>query len=95
MYVLTNEQRLNGATCILYDNVIRNFAKVQDCNIFILPSSVHEVMLVPENAETEPEFLSELVLEANQSAVGLIDLLSDNVYYYDREREQIYIYGKN
>jgi hypothetical protein len=95
MYVLTNEQGLNGATCILYDNVIRNFAKVQGCNIFILPSSVHEVMLVPENAEMEPEFLAELVVEANQSAVGLIDLLSNNVYYYDREREQIYIYGQN
>jgi hypothetical protein len=52
-------------------------------------------MLVPENADMEPEFLADLVIEANQSAVGLIDLLSDNVYYYDREREQIYIYGQN
>lgn len=92
MYVLTNDHGINGATCILYDNVIRNFAKVQDCNIFILPSSVHEVMLVPENTETEPEFLEELVMEANKSAVGLIDLLSDHIYYYDKEREQIYIY---
>ncbi|MDE6434262.1 MAG: hypothetical protein K2L07_08530 [Lachnospiraceae bacterium] len=95
MYVLTNEYGINGATCILYDNVIRNFAKVQDCNIFVLPSSVHEVMLVPENAETEPEFLEELVMEANKSAVGLIDLLSDHIYYYDREYEQMYIYQQN
>lgn len=92
MYVLTNDVGLNGATSILYDNVIKNFAKVQDCNIFILPSSVHEVMLVPENAETEPEFLQELVIEANQSAVGLIDLLSNQVYYYDRKSEQIRLY---
>lgn len=95
MYVLTNDHGINGATCILYDNVIRNFAKVQDCNIFVLPSSVHEVMLVPENTETEPEFLEGLVMEANKSAVGLIDLLSDHVYYYDREREQMYIYEQN
>ena len=95
MYVLTNEHGINGATCILYDNVIRNFARVQDCNIFVLPSSVHEVMLVPEDTDTEPEFLVELVAEANRSAVGLIDLLSDNIYYYDREREQMYIYGQN
>ena len=95
MYVLTNDAGLNGATCILYDNVIKNFAKVQECNVFILPSSIHEVMLVPENAETEPEFLENLVLDANQSAVGLIDLLSNHVYYYDREKEKIYIYGKN
>lgn len=95
MYVLTNEYGINGATCILYDNVIWNFAKVQDCNIFVLPSSVHEVMLVPENAETEPEFLEELVMEANKSAVGLIDLLSDHIYYYDKECEQMYIYQQN
>ncbi len=42
MYVLTNDIGLNGATCLLYDNVIKNFAKVQECNVFILPSSVHE-----------------------------------------------------
>lgn len=95
MYVLTNDAGINGATCILYDNVIKHFAKVQESNIFILPSSIHEVMLVPENTETEPEFLTNLVVEANQSAVGLIDLLSDNIYYYDREKEQIYIYTAN
>lgn len=94
MYVLTNDTGINGATSILYDNVIKNFAKVQECNIFILPSSVHEVMLVPENAETEPDFLEELLLDANQSAVGLIDLLSDNIYYYNRELDEIAIYEK-
>ena len=89
IFVLTNDVGVNGATCILYDDVIKNFAKVQGCNIYILPSSVHEVMLVPENADTEPEFLKELVVEANQSAVGLIDLLSDHIYYYDMDSEQI------
>lgn len=91
MFVLTNDVGVNGATSILYDNVIKNFAKVQDCNIYILPSSVHEVMLVPENADTEPEFLKELVVDANQSAVGLIDLLSDHIYYYDMDSDQILI----
>lgn len=94
MFVLSNEAGLNGATCILYDSVLRNFARMQGCNIFILPSSIHEVMLVPEDAETEPEFLESLVIDANQSAVGLIDLLSSNVYYYDREKNQISIYGE-
>ncbi|MDE5778745.1 MAG: hypothetical protein K2I10_09625, partial [Lachnospiraceae bacterium] len=93
MFVLTNDTGINGATCILYDNVIKNFAKVQESNIFILPSSVHEVMLVPENAETETEFLEALVREANDSAVGLIDLLSDNIYYYDRERDECMLYN--
>lgn len=92
MFVLTNDTGLNGATCILYDNVIRNFAKVQDCNVFILPASIHEVLLVPENVETEPQLLKELVLDANLSAVGLIDLLSDNIYYFDRAKDEVVIY---
>lgn len=46
-------------------------------------------MLVPENANTEPEFLKELVVDANQSAVGLIDLLSNHIYYYDMDLDQI------
>lgn len=95
MYVLTNDTGINGATCILYDNVIKHFAKVQDSNIFILPSSIHEVMLVPESPETEADFLTNLVVDANNSAVGLIDLLSDHIYYYDREKDQVYIYGQN
>lgn len=92
MFVLSNDTGLNGATCILYDNVIKNFAKVQDANIFLLPSSVHEMMLVPENEETNPAFLRDLVVQANQSAVGFIDLLSDNIYYYDRELCQLLIF---
>lgn len=95
IFVLSNDSDLNGASCILYDNVIKNFAKVQDSNVFILPSSIHEVMLVPESDDTDPMFLQELVVEANQSAVGLIDLLSDSIYYYDRETDQITIYGNS
>lgn len=95
MFVLSNDTGINGASCILYDSVLHNFARVQESNIFILPSSVHEVMLVPENAETEPEFLEELVEEANRSAVGLVDLLSDHIYYYDRDKDQVLIYGQN
>ena len=94
MFVLTNSTGINGATCILYDNVIKHFAKVQEANVFILPSSIHEVMLVPENELTDAAFLADLVVEANNSAVGLIDLLSDSIYYYDREKEQICIYSK-
>ena len=95
MYVLSNDSELNGASCILYDSVIKNFARVQDCNVIILPSSIHEVILVPEEEETDIDFLQNLVLEANQSAVGLIDLLSDSLYYYKLDRDEISIYGKS
>ena len=80
---------------MLYDSVIRNFAKVQGKNIIILPSSIHEVILVPEQEDTDIEFLQNLVIDANKSAVGLIDLLSDSIYYYQLEKDEITIYGKS
>lgn len=89
LYVLSNDIGLNGATSLLYDNVLQNFANIHETNLYILPSSVHEVMLVPENEDTKADFLKELVVEANQTAVGLIDLLSDNIYYYDRVKNEI------
>lgn len=95
MYVLSNSSDLNGASCILYDNVIKNFAKVVDSNIIILPSSIHEVILVPEGEDTNPIFLQELVKDANKTAVGLIDLLSDNIYYYSLEKDEISIFQPN
>ena len=95
MFVLTNQSKLYGASCILYENVIKNFARVQDANIYILPSSVHEVMLVPEEEMTSPEFLRDLLSEANRSSVGLIDLLSYNIYYYDLKNDEITLYNGN
>jgi hypothetical protein len=52
-------------------------------------------MLVPESEEMEPAFLQQMVREANQSSVGFIDLLSDNIYYYDRNEDILSIYGQN
>lgn len=92
MYVLTNDTGINGAAAMLYDDVIKNFAKEHNRNVYILPSSIHELMLVPEQQNTDPQFLAQLVVEANQTAVGLIDLLSDNIYYYDRDKDEISMY---
>ena len=94
MYVLTNNMGINGATCVLYEDVLRNFAKVHDSNVYLLPSSLHEMILVVDNDDIDPVFLQELVRDANCSAVGMIDLLSDNIYYYDREEDEVRIYDR-
>ena len=93
IYILTNSTKAFGSACMMYDNVISNFAKVQDANVYILPSSVHEVMLVPEDENTDPVFLTELLQNANRSSVGLIDLLSDNIYYFDRHKNEMTIFN--
>lgn len=91
MYVLSNRERLYGAASILYSDKIKHLARRLDRNLIILPSSVHEVLLVPDNGHMEKEFLHNMVKEVNDTHVDPEEILSYNVYYYDRIKEEIHI----
>ena len=56
---------------------------------YILPSSIHEVILVPESFGLEPERMQEMVKEINQTGVAPEEVLSDSVYYFDGEEIRI------
>ncbi len=85
MYILTNRAKRNGSVCILYDNLLLNFANRLGCDLFILPSSIHEVLLIPANSQTETKDLSEVVREVNSCQLSREEILSDHVYYFSRE----------
>lgn len=89
IYVLTNEQRLFGAACLLYKNVLHSFAETINRNFYILPSSVHEVLLVPEEENMAETELSSMVWEINRNELDEEDILSDEVYYYKKETDFI------
>ena len=89
MYVLSNKEKIFGAASILYPNLLKNFAIACGKDFYILPSSIHEVILVPELENCDLESLSEMVKEINGLSVGKEDILSDHAYYYDREMEQV------
>lgn len=84
MYVLSNSTKQNGAACILYPNLLKRFAAGKNENFYILPSSVHEVILVPDRGEEEPGRLKDMVREVNTTQVEEEEILSDAVYYYNR-----------
>ena len=92
MYVLTNQDRNWGASYIADKQLLSAIGKFFDKDFYILPSSVHEVILLPKSEEMEPEYLREMVLEVNRTEVGEKDLLSDNVYQFDRERCEVLMY---
>lgn len=95
MYVMTNSMKMNGAATIAYPNVVRNFANALGKNVYIIPSSVHEVILVPETG-TEGGRLNDMVREVNETQVDPKEVLADHVYYYDREENRIqsYVYER-
>ena len=53
MYVLSNKSRINGASCILYKDILKDFAMVVDKDLYVLPSSIHEVILLPSDGTQE------------------------------------------
>lgn len=90
MYVLTNEKKLYGAACILYDNVLEAFSRKMNSNIYIIPSSVHEVILVPEEEGISGKQITAMIQDVNKNELDPTDVLSDHVYYYNSEKKSIF-----
>lgn len=88
MYVATNKKKFYGAACMLYPGLLKTFAEMKDSDFYILPSSVHEILLVPVELG-EQEALSEMVREVNETQVLAEEILSDHAYLYQRLNDQI------
>lgn len=84
MIILTNDIGINGATAVFYPNVLKELAKKCGTSLFLLPSSIHEFLVLEDNGIYRPEELKEMVQEVNISAVSPEEVLSDNIYYYGR-----------
>lgn len=84
MFILTNQSHLNGAAVLLYKDILRDFAHTLEENFYILPSSIHEVILVPANGILSKTSLELMVRDVNQKEVPPMERLSDHVYFYNR-----------
>jgi hypothetical protein len=89
MYVCSNSQKVNGAGVILYKDLLKQFAEKTGSDFYILPSSIHETLLVPVSDQMEVEALRSMVREVNATQVAPEEVLSDNVYIYRREDDKI------
>lgn len=84
MYVMTLKGRYFGAACIYNRELLQKFAEVHSANFYILPSSIHELILLPDDGREEVKALKSMVEEVNADHVAPEEQLSDNVYYFDR-----------
>lgn len=91
MLVLSNRQRINGAACILYPQVLEEIAERTKTSFFILPSSIHETILVGDGGRNEGESLQKMVEEVNATQVEPEEVLSDRVYYYNSAEKSVKI----
>lgn len=90
MMGITNSIKFYGAANMLYTDVIDDLAETveDDTELYILPSSVHEFLLHPDDKENE-QMLASMIKEINATEVAEKDVLTDSLYRYDRVQKQI------
>ncbi len=88
MYVISNDRGINGAISMLYEDKLHSLAMELENDLYILPSSVHEVIAVSVDMG-EPYELAQMVLEINMAQVALEERLSNQVYHYDKDLRKV------
>ncbi|MBP3568880.1 MAG: hypothetical protein J6K04_06910 [Lachnospiraceae bacterium] len=89
LYVLTNTRGMFGAIAMTFEKELDCFSKRINNSFYILPSSVHEVILVPACKEFCVEYFANMVREINETQVEPTEVLSNSIYYYDKELKNI------
>ncbi|MDE7311028.1 MAG: hypothetical protein K2N87_05310 [Eubacterium sp.] len=95
MYVLTNAQKLYGASCILYPGLLEAVSEKLGYDLFILPSSIHEVILLPAENRSSHKELAAMVSQINEAELAADEVLSSQVYYYSKTAQALCICGDN
>ena len=90
MFVLSNKDKHHGASAVLNPKVMDEIAEKVGKDFFILPSSVHEVLIVTGTGQNDLKALESMVQDVNATQVSPAERLSDHVYAYDAETHEIY-----
>lgn len=92
MYILTTNYKNMGASSLLNGPALNQIAEELHSNLFIYPSSIHEVLILPdEGTRTQRVMQKEMVEEVNASNVSPEERLSNSVYYFDRVKQEVTI----
>ena len=88
MYVISNNKGINGAVSMLYEDGLHELAEKLGSDLYIMPSSVHEVIAVSTDMGN-PNELAAMVAEINMDQVALDERLSNQVYHYDKDLRKV------
>ena len=89
MWIMTSENKYFGAVGLYYADIIREFAKDRGKSLYVLPSSVHEIILLEDNGDDDSEKLREMVKEVNSTQVATEEVLSDSIYRFDLDSNRL------
>ena len=91
MYVLSNVEKVHGATCILYDGLLERIASILNDNLYILPCSCHEVIILRASIIPSVNELYRMVHDVNSTEVSEEDFLSDNVFFFNKDSQALVV----
>lgn len=90
MYVLTNQAKVYGSIHMLNDNLLERPGSYLGKDLYILPCSVHElILLFADKKDIKPDDLTEMVREVNKTQLRMDEVLSDHAYYWNQEERRL------
>ena len=89
LYVVTNDQKTYGSSALLYEDVLYYIAEELNSNLYIIPSSIDEIIVTKADEVISAEELSKMVYEVNGESLDIADRLSNQVYFFDRDTKKV------
>ena len=94
MYVLSNAEKLNGAAALLDAKTMEDISEKLGGDFIVLPSSIHECIVLPVNEDMDRHTLEAMVQDVNAGQVAPEERLSDHVYMYDSQEKELVLADK-
>ena len=91
LYVVSNKISYNGAAVLLYPGFMKAISKKLNCSFYIIPCSMHEIIIVKSMNDRQIEDLKDMIVHVNRTSLDPEDKLSDSLYYYDRKTDKVTI----
>ena len=89
LYILSNTERIYGAVHMAFPDVLRRIGEQLERDFYILPSSIHECLILPYSDMICEDELNDMVSVINFEQVAGQDILADHVYFYERSKERV------
>ena len=89
MYILSNKNQHCGASVITYPSLLKGIGESLDCDYYVLPSSIHEVIIFPGNIKGDVQNINSMIRSINSEMLIPEEILSDHAYYYNRNEEKL------
>lgn len=89
MIVLSNKRRFNGAVVALYEGTLAEVAEKVGDSLYVLPSSIHEMIAIPQTLVPDEDYLRYMITSVNRTQLQPQEFLSDTLYFYDKEERSL------